>query len=704
MRSHTLDRVSFWSLFLVIVLLPLFFLPFTNIPVEISKGALLVLGLSISLVFWAVARFFDRKIVFPKSWLLVSGFSISVVFLLSSIFSGSSQVSLFGTMFDIGSFYFILAGFILMFMSSVFFKNSKQAKILLLGTILSSAFVLIFQVLHLFMPTLLSLGILTGKTGNVLGSWNSLGFFAGFSTLGFLFLIEFFPVSRVEKILLEIFILLSILLVATVSFQLIWILLGISSLIIFVYKMSATHEADSEDKEVTKKRHFPVVTFAVFMVSFLFFISGQFLSGIISDRLQISNTEISPTFTATMSITKAVLIKNPLLGIGPNRFVEAWSMYKPQVVNNSQFWDTPFDSGSGLLPTIMATTGGLGILVWLVFLGLFLVVGVKSVFSGIKSGSNWEMMAFFVLPLYLFIASFFYFTGTVIFLLSFAFTGVFIGMAAANSEKEISISFLGDHKKSFFSILVLIIIIIFSVVASFKYMERLVSVSYFGKALTATTVPSAESYITKALSLYSNDLYLRTYSQIYLVKLSTIAKKGETLSDADKADLQTSFTQAINSARMATSYDPLNYLNFQLLGSTYQAVGSLGVKGAYSQAVLAYQNASNLNPFNPGLRLAMAGASFVDGKVEEAKDYANTALSLKQDYIDALVVLSQIAKSEKKDSVALSYAQAALALSPEDKSLKDYVKSLNENTSTSTPVAPEAKTTTTTKATTTPKN
>ena len=139
---------------------------------------------------------------------------------------------------------------------------------------------------------------------------------------------------------------------------------------------------------------------------------------------------------------------------------------------------------------------------------------------------------------------------------------------------------------------------------------------------------------------------------------------------------------------MATSYNPLNYLNFQVLGSTYQVLGSLGVKDAYGKAILAYQNASNLNPLNPGLKLAMAGTSFVDGKVKEAKNYANTALSLKKNYIDALVMLSQIAKSENNNSAAYSYAQAALTLSPEDKNLIQYINSLNNSEPILDPVPP----------------
>ena len=688
MKANIFDRLSFLSLFLVVVLLPLFCLPFTNIPVEVSKGLLLVVGLTISLIFWVIARFSDGKIIIPKSWLITSGLGVVMAVLLSALFSPNPQVSLFGTMFDIGSFYFIFSAFVLMFMSAIVFRNPKNARIVLLGTILSSALVLIFQAVRLFFPTILSLGILADKTGNVLGSWNALGLFAGFSGLMFLLVMEFFPISRMEKIVLQIFILLSILLAAVVNFPLVWLLLGISSMIIFVYKISVTLENYGDQEEKNKKRNFPITSFVVMIIALLFFMSAGFIGNFIPSRLQISNNEISPSFSATMSITKGVLAKYPLFGIGPNKFGVAWSMYKPQSINNTQFWDTSFGSGSGLLPTLFSTVGGVGILAWLVFFVLFLFIGVKSVFFSIKNGVNWEMMAFFVLSLYLFISSFFYFTGAVIFLLSLAFTGVFIGLISTYSGKEIEMSFLNDHRKSFFSILALIIIVIFSIAVSFTYLERFVSVSYFGKALSAPDVPAAESSISKAMSLYTNDLYLRTYSQIYLVKLSSIASKGSTLSDVDKADLQASFNQAVQSAQLATSYDNKNYVNFQLLGSVYQSVGTLGVKDAYSQAVSAYQAASVLNPLNPGIKLSIAGALFLDGKVKDAKDYANQALTLKPDYIDALITLSQIAKSEGNNADAFSYGQAALSLDPTNKSLIQYIDSLNGSAASSPIVLP----------------
>ena len=680
MRSNIFDRLSFLSLFLVVVLLPIFCLPFTKIPVETGKGLLLVAGLVFCVVFWAIARFSDGEIIFPKSWLLVSGLGIVFALLLSSIFSSNPQVSLFGTMFDVGSFWFIFSGFILMLMSSIVFKTKERAKVVLLGVILSSAIVLVFQTAHLFMPNFLSLGILAGKTGNVLGSWNALGLFAGFACLMFLLVIEFFPISKMRKILLEIFILLSILLVASVNFPLVWILLGISSLIIFVYKTSVTFQGNKEEGE---KKHFPIVSFVVVMLALLFFMSGQFIGNILPDRLQLSNTEISPSFRATMSVTQGVLSKDPVFGLGPNRFSTAWSMYKPQSINDTQFWDVAFSSGSGLLTTFLATTGILGVIAWVIFLVLFLWSGMKSVFSNIKDRVNWEMLAFFVLSLYLFIASFFYFTGAVIFLLALAFTGIFIGLVSSATSKEVLISFLNDHRKSFISILVLIVVVIFSAAMSFRYVERLASVSYFGRAVNASTIPAAEESISKALGLYSNDLYLRTYSQIYVTKLNSIANGGASLSEEDKANLQASLDQALNGAQMATVYDSQNYLNFQLLGSVYQNVGLLGVKDAYSKAISAYQAAATLNPLNPGIKLAIANTSLSLGNTKDAKDQAKASLALKQDYVDALIVLSQIAKKEGNNSEAISYAKTALSLYPNDKNLIEYMNSLNNSSTTS---------------------
>ncbi len=686
MLSNTLDRISFWALFVVVVLLPIFFLPFSSIPVETSKGLLLIVGLAVSIIFWAVARFSDGKITLPRSWFLISGLGIVLVFLLSAFFSTTMKVSFFGTMLDPGTFWFMLSAFLLMLMSAIYFRDSKNAKVLFLGVVASSVLVLVFQVLHLFVPNMTSFGgILAGKTGNVLGAWNALAIFAGLFTILSVFTLEFFSIPRLAKLFLWILIALSVILVAVINFPTEWIILGLFALFVFIYKISLSIAGQREGKQ----RSFPATSFAVMMISLIFFMSGQLIGGFLPNLFGISNTEVRPSFVATLQVTKSVLLKDPILGAGPNKFTEMWNLYKPKEINDTIFWNTSFNESSGLMPTFAVTTGVLGILAWLSFLALLLFTGFKLFFVSHREGNlNIQMALFFMMSFYLFIVSLFYPIGPTLFLLAFAFLGVFIGLSVGdNSKREMVFSFLEDTRKSFFAILVIIIIMMASVSIVFRYSERFVSIIYFQNTLVSSTIEKAESNINKAVTLYSNDLYLRTYSQVYLLKANALVSKatgGATLSDAEKAELQTDFDQATKSAQLAVAYNQTDYLNWESLGSVYEAGVLFGATGALDKAVSAYQSAATYNPLNPSLKLDLARLYFNSKDLPKATEAAKAALALKPDYIDAFILLSQIAKNQGNSAQAITYAQSALSLSPQDTSLQQYLTSLQNGSAPAT--------------------
>ncbi|MFH1608476.1 MAG: hypothetical protein ABH951_00450 [Patescibacteria group bacterium] len=676
MLSNILDRISFWSLFAVITLLPIFFLPFTRIPIDTSKGFILVVGLSISIIFWAMARFFDGKIVLPKSWVLLSGLGVVLVSLISTIFSKTAGFSFFGTMLDTGSFYFILAMFLLMFLSSVILRDSKKSKIVFLGVIFSSVLALVFQVFFILFPKVLNLGILTKTTDSLVGSFNSLGIFAGLVIIISLFIFSFFSFSKNMKYFLGFVILLSIFLMILVNFSFAWLLLGIFALILFVYKISFSSVASPEDK---KRSVFAIVSFLIVVVSLFFYIGGSSVGGFLSNRLGVSNLEVRPSFSSTMIVAKSSLAKDPILGSGPNKFSQVWDLYKPAVINSTIFWDTSFENGSGLLPTFMINTGILGILSWIFFIFLMVFLGIRELFSFHRKGSsNVEAVLFFFMSLYLFISSFFYSASPVIFLLAFAFFGMFMGLSSIKKEnKEMNIEFLTDPRKSFFVIILLIVVILASITACFKYVERFVSIPYFQKTLASNSIELAEKNVNKALSLYTNDLYLRTYTQVYLLKFGALASKGDSITETEKTNLKISFDQLVTSAQLAITYNDSNYLNYKSLGFAYESIAPFGVENAYDSAIDAYKKASELNPLNPSLNLSIARVYFADKNITEAKKYANKALELKNDYVDALIVLSQIFKSQGNIKEATKYAQMALSFVPNDEQLSKYVDSLS---------------------------
>lgn len=684
MLSNILDRISLIALSVVVVLAPLFILPFTKIPVESSKNLLLVVGLAVAIITWSAARFSDGKISIPKSVLLLSGLGIVVVFFISALFSSASSVSFFGVILDIGTFWHVFALFLLMLFIAVTIKDVKHARLILLGLLLSLGVTFIFQIGRFFYPEFLSLGLLSGKTANLVGSWNTLGIFAGFFGILSLFAIEFFNVSKAFKWVLGGMLVISIVLSSAVNFNLVWELIGVFSLLVFVYKISIS--GTNNKREEGKSAYFPVFSFAMVMVSLLFFMSGQFIGSVLPERLGVSNVEIRPSFSSTISVGKSALSQDPVFGLGPNRFGESWAKYKPQVINGTQFWDTNFSSGSGTLLTLMLNTGIVGILAFVIFFILFLLSGVRVLFSGIKNGANSDATLFFLGALYLFTASWFYVVGSAVLILAFAFTGIFIGLSW-KGKNELDIAFLNDPRKSFFFILALIALMIASAGATFKYIEKFASISYFNRAFSAKTVEEAESLIAKAIQLNPNDLYLRTANEVYSVKINQLASKGSELNENDKVALQSAFSLAESSAIMATNYNSFNYLNYQTMGTTYNLAGSLGVDGAYDKAITALTKANELNPNNPGLKLLLARTYIAQGgHMTEAKNFASLSVSLKPDYIDGLITLSQIEKALGDRESAISHAESALSLLPGNQELQSYINSLKNGSSSQAPV------------------
>ncbi len=671
MWSNILDRISYWSLFLVVVLLPLFFFPVFNIPVEIGKGFLVVVGLAVSIIAYLGARFADGKIVVAKASILLSGLAVVVATFLSAFFSSSIKASLFGVMFDTGTALFVLVAFLLLLMSSILFKDASKAKQVMFGSMLAFTIVFLFQILRMISPSVFSFGALESKTDNIFGSWNSLGIMASLSLLGAVLILEFFNLKKRGKIIVTVMAVLSLFFVMAVNFPLSWQVIGIFALLVFVYKVSIFNKKEQENHKFA----FPAYSFGLVMIALLFFMSGQFIGSYLPNSLGISSIEVGPSFGATFSVSKASLAKDPLFGIGPNKFTEIWALYKPQNINGTQFWDTSFSVGSGLLPTMALTTGILGTLAWTLFIGLFLFFMFKVLFSAHKENIKWEIPFFVFSSAMLLVYSLFYSVSNSIFLLIFAYLGIAIGLVYMHKEKgELHISFLGDPRKSFFAILALILFMVISAGATFKYVEKFASVSYFRNALSAKEIQKAESSINKAVSLYPNDLYLRTFSQVYLIKLNSLASKSE-LSEQDKKDILDSFNKAQTASRAAVNYDSSNYINHRSLATVYSTVAPLGVEGAVDEAIKALDKAIALNPLNPGLELNKSQVYLSDNKLKEAKTSASKALSLKGDYVDALIFLSQIAKREGQRDEALKYAEQALRILPNNQDLIDYVAS-----------------------------
>ena len=312
-----------------------------------------------------------RQFVIPNSPLFAALGVIVLLFILSGLFSGSPLFSFMGQGFEVGTTLSVLIVSLLAFLIPILLRTKEQIFGSYLAFLASFFLLALFHLFRLvFGPDFLSVGIFTETVSNTIGKWNDLGIFFGISALLSLVTIEFLSLGRLFKALIYLSLFISLFFLAIVNFSTVWFVLGLFSLIFLVYLISFSPSGASTRMEEPAEesgthtprllRHIPFPSLLVLLVSTIFILAGNTLGGAISAALKISHIEARPSWGATFDVARQTLIKDPLLGAGPNEFAGEWLKYKPDGINGTVFWNTDFGYGVGLIPTFLTTAGILG--------------------------------------------------------------------------------------------------------------------------------------------------------------------------------------------------------------------------------------------------------------------------------------------------------------------------------------------------------
>ncbi len=668
-KTSNFDNISFSLLLLLGFLVPVFFLPLFNISSDVSKSVLISTFVMVAFFLWLIARLKDGRFIFPKSIILGAGALVPVVFLFSSAFSDAPKTSFVGLGYEIGTFTSVLMLYVLMFLSAIFFQQGKRVTRLYSVLLLSAVVVFLYQLLRF---VFLSFGlpfaeVFTTLPENLIGKWADMAIFFGLTSILSFTTLELLSLSKKTKLALRSILAISIFVLILINLKLSWIIVGFFALIVFVYTISfGKGDAVSNDE-----RRIPAIPFAILLLSLFFVLAGGVLGNLIYSSLNIPQEIIRPSWGQTIDVAKGTLIENPIFGAGANRFDSQWLLFKPSEINNSPLWNIDFSYGIGLIPSLMVTTGGLGILAWLIFLGVFLYQGIRSVFlARIEESYHYIMLSSFLSALYLWIFSFFYVPNITILFLAFLMTGIFIAsLVKAGVIKNYNFSFLEDPRIGFVSVLVLILLIISSVTGGYILFQKFLSVGYFQRSIVSFSIEGnldkAEQSIVSAVKLNKNDLYYRTLAEMNLTRLRIVLSQSDVSEETIRAQFQAISQAAIQNALTATDIDGTNYLNWTTLARVYGSLMQLGApEGFYDNAKQSYEKAFVVNPYSPSIVLAQAQLEVTAGNNEEAKEFIAQALNLKNNYTEAIFLLAQIQADEGNLSDAISSVEVASFVSP----------------------------------------
>jgi cytochrome c-type biogenesis protein CcmH/NrfG len=671
-KVYFFNKLSFVTLLATVFLSLFFFIPYTPVSLEASKGFLVFVGMTLSLFFWFVACLSEGKFSIPRDRLILFAAMIPAAFLLSSFFSSSLYISLFGTGFEIGTFGSMLVLFILFFLSAIHFQSEARVwffyRILFFGALVVS----LFQVLSMFVGLgNLFPGFFQGIAfGNLIGSWSDFALFFGLTVIISVSTLEFLRTKTIFRVGQYFLLVAGLFFLAIINIPMVWLLVGISSVIIFVYSISVQH-AISESSEGRQKT-FPLASLIVILVSLIFLIGSNSLGNIISQYINVYNPDVRPSLSATSEVAWGAIKHNPAFGTGPNTFALDWALYQPKTFVQSDFWNVDFTNGVSLIATFAATTGIVGIAAWILFLVVFLIRGIQSLRIAFQNTiSNYFIVMTFSTALYAWITVIFYTPNIIMIMLAFVTSGMLIGILVNKQAIRMKeYSFLNDPRNSFFSILGLMVLMIASISLTYIYAEKFASVVYYSKGIagdgTVESLARSETMLSRAIVLDQNDVYYRTLSQVYIQEIGILLNDKDISEDTLKSSLQGLVNLAQSSAQQAIVQNPKQYLNYVNLGNVYSALVPLQAANSYESALAAYNKAQELAPQNPAIYLYKAQLEYLNKNNSGARALVQQAIDLKFNYTDALFFLVQMETDEGNLAGAIKQAERASQLTPRD--------------------------------------
>jgi tetratricopeptide (TPR) repeat protein len=667
-----LRSITHGILTVVFGLLPLIFVPLPTAALEYTKVLVVIFALAIAFIFFSLSVLRSGTVTGSFPLVFLSFFAIVAIAGLSAVFSGDLLDGLIGDTLSIHSAGFLLLlAFVILVWTLV--GVGKEWIIRLFMLLIGSTLVLVaYHLSRLFLGAdFLSFGVFGNAVSSPIGGWNDLALFLGLTVLLALVTFEQLPLTKVSRIVFSVVVGVALLMLAVINFFMVWLVLGIVSLVLIVYSLGKDRFTD---KTLFAKKNRSllalIVPTAVCIVAFLFVLGGSLFGGMVNRATGISYIEVRPSFGATVDLVRGVYAENAFLGIGTNRFADAWRQHKDRSINETIFWNTDFEAGNGYIPSFLVTNGVLGGLAWIAFLALLLFTGARILLRSPENDRVWYFVATasFVGAVFIWGMSLVYVPGATILLLGALFTGLLLVAGnELNPNKVRTISLAINRRSGFILTLVVMAVIMGSVAVMYGAGRHYASVFTFLKSVEAAqpgvAVETIEGLVASADQLAQNDLYARRIAE-YQGALISVPEP----TDLDRQQFQTAIGNGVAAARLATVRDATDPKNWATLGALYSVlVATLPATETdqlYELGKQALEEARRLDPSNPSRYLALAELEVRKGNVDEALNRTREAISYKSNYSDGLFFLSQLHVAKGEVDNAIASTEAIVALEP----------------------------------------
>ena len=664
---HNVLRVLLVGL---VFITPLFVIP-TEYLFGLGKPLFVVIVMALTAIVWIVAELRRGKLSIPRHMVVVSLAALVVITAASSIVDSLRMNAIFS--FErVDSLLYVLICTALAYLVAHAFRNRSEIFRVLLALGAIPAVLVVFEVIKVLLGSSISTSLISLPTFIPLGSWNEFGLLCGLGTILSAAVLTSIRKRTVLWGIFFVFLVLSLVGLVIVNMQFAWIMVGIFATLLFVYmfafplQRAADVTSESGDKSAENRRAMPVLPIVLIIISFVFILLSRqtnpfamFASVPGFSRLSsfaVYNAEARPSFMTTVSIGTQSLKNGQVLGTGPGKFSEAWSMFKPAEINQTTLWAADFDVGYSTALGSFVTLGVLGLLSWIFITVSVLLLAFRSVMKSGTMVDRGVSFAIVIAVVYSLAVAWTYPIGLAWLIILFFLIGLLLAHGRnAGTIREREYSYIRDPRVAFAAVLGLVLALL--AVLSLGYIASTQAIAGWSSlkaqaALSNSQLDEAVMYAGRALAFSPTDRMMRVVTDIHLARLNEYVneinaqtpqgEEGE-LSQAVQQQFQAYIQAPVQSASQAVALNDRDVTNWVALGNVYRSLVSLRVvEQAYEEGVKAYTQAQELSPRNPGILLAQAGLERAKGDDEAAFRKIDEAIALKPDYTDAYFLRAQI--------------------------------------------------------------
>lgn len=657
-------KLSTVILLITIILSSVIFSTTNQAPLDSIKTITIFSGVLISGILLVVSLFSKRVLYVPKHLSILAASVIVLSTIISSFLSGSRMKSFFGQGFELGTASFTLLMFFLLFLViQLVYRNKERLYFIYSSFFVGFMLLMVFHIVRLFDSSLLSFGVFNSTISSLIGRWTDLGVYSGLIFIISFLTLNIVSTTGIRKLFVWVLFVLSLLSLVIVNNPVIWMVLSVVSISYLVYHYKYCSKTDK-----SSKLSIPTLIISVLFVVLTFW--GSTILSPITKTLNVQQGDINLPWQLALDISSETIKQKPLFGAGPNRFVNEFLLNKPRELNQTLFWNVDFANGYSYVTNFIITNGLIGIIAWVIFLVLLLVLGIKSLNKHNSESGRFSLVSAFFGSLFVWLMLCLYNPSHYIVLVAFILIGLLI-----STTSSLSLVSVKEFRKGIAILSSIIIIVLF--VWLFSQVKKAVALSYFQSGINQLSssgskdIDKIEDTFLKATKWDNSDVFYQALSEVNIMRVNELTQKlqaqnSKTPDQETVKKIGDLISKAVGYSNKAIEADPTNHYNYVSLARISELATTLQIPNAYENAKVSYANAISLNPYNPALYLSLARLEASKNNINDAQKYIGSALQLKQNLIEAIFFLAQLQVSQGQIKEAITSVQVATQINPND--------------------------------------